>query len=82
MNEITNNGSLLKELRALDFVRWLINEGKLDADGHRKMHVHAIENQDVLMPMGASSEMKSEWLYLTHLLGERGPRNRGWVDKG
>lgn len=67
MNEITYNGSLLKELRALDFVRRLINEGKLDDDGHRKMHVHVIENQDVLMPMGASSKMNSEWPFLTHL---------------
>lgn len=67
MNEITFNGSLLKEFRALDFVRRLIDDGRLKDNGYRKMFVHVVQNQDALKPMGASSKMNSEWQFLIHL---------------
>lgn len=67
MNEITFNGSLLKELRAIDFVGRLIDEGKLDAADYRRAQVHIIENQDALLPLGSSSKMNAEWAFLTHL---------------
>jgi len=67
INEISFNGSLLKEFRAIDFVRRLIEEGKLSEDHYRMTRVHVIENQEELKPLGASSKLNAEWRFLTHL---------------
>ena len=68
INEITFNGSLLKELRAIDFVRRLLEEGKLDKNSYTKVNVHIIEAQDDMRSLGASSKLNAEWLFLQHLL--------------
>jgi len=67
INEIAFNSSLLKELRAIDFVGRLIDEGKLDETRYRRERIHIIENQKALIPLGASSKMNTEWAFLTHL---------------
>ncbi len=67
INEISFNASLLKELRAIDFVRRLIEQGKLSEDDYRKVRVHIIENQEEMKPLGASSKLNAEWRFLTHL---------------
>ena len=67
VNEIAFNSSLLKELRAIDFVDRLVREGKLDESRYRRERIHIIENQDALIPLGASSKMNTEWAFLTHL---------------
>jgi NTE family protein len=69
MNEITFNGSLLKELRSVDFVRRLVEQKKLDPQHYKQLNIHIIESQDELIPLGASSKMNAEWAFLTHLFG-------------
>lgn len=67
INEIAFNASLLKELRSIDFVARLIEDGKLDRKAYHLQRVHMIENQDELIPMGASSKINAEWAFLQHL---------------
>jgi len=67
LNEINFNSSLLKELRAIDFVTRLLDEGKLDEQHYRRERIHIIENQDELIPLGASSKVNAEWKFLQHL---------------
>lgn len=79
INEISFNASLLRELRAIDFVRRLIEEGKLSEDDYRKVRVHIIENQEVLKPLGASSKVNAEWRFLTHLRDLGRDTADGWL---
>jgi len=81
MNEISFNGSLLKELRAIDFVDRLIREGKLSSDDYRQVRVHIIENQAELKPMGASSKMNTEWAFLTKLRDMGRETAVRWLDE-
>ena len=67
VNEISFNGSLLKELRAIDFVQRLLEEGKLEAQDYRRLHVHIVESQEKIMKLGASSKLNAEWAFLQHL---------------
>lgn len=80
INEISFNSSFLKELRAINFVSRLIHEGKLSEKEYRDTRVHIIENQDALIPLGASSKMNAEWAFLEHLrdLGRRSADQ--WLD--
>ena len=80
LREISFNGSLLKELRAIDFVDRLIRQGKLSTDHYRQVRVHIIENQQELRPLGASSKMNAQWDFLCHLrdIGRR--TAAAWLD--
>ena len=80
MNEISFNSSLLKELRAIDFVDRLIRQGKLSPGHYRPVKVHLIENEDTLKPMGASSKMNVEWPFLTRLRDIGRETAASWLD--
>tara|TARA_Y100001933_G_scaffold248923_1_gene283364 strand:+ start:185 stop:1228 length:1044 start_codon:yes stop_codon:yes gene_type:complete len=81
MNEISFNASLLKELRAIDFVDRLIDQGKLSPGHYRPVKVHLIENQRELAPMGASSKMNVEWAFLTRLRDIGRNTAAAWLDR-
>ncbi len=67
VNEITFNGSLLKELRAVEFVTRLIDSGKLDATEYTRVYLHLIEGGEAMRPLSSSSKVNAEWAFLTHL---------------
>lgn len=60
INEITFNASLLRDLRAVDFVTRLIEAGRLDGTGYRRMLMHAIADEASLAELGASSKFNVE----------------------
>lgn len=81
VNEITFNSSLLKELRAIDFVRRLIDDGKLDRTDYKRMLMHAIEAEEEIKPLGASSKLNAEWEFLMHLFEIGRNTADQWLDK-
>ncbi|PPB80979.1 NTE family protein [Albidovulum inexpectatum] len=81
VNEISFNSSLLKELRSIDFVTRLIDEGKLDEDHYRRARIHIIENTEKLAPLGASSKMNAEWAFLTFLRDLGRETAIAWLDR-
>jgi NTE family protein len=77
VSEITFNSALLHELRSIDFVTRLLDDGKLPEGSYRRMHMHIIEARKQMRPLDASSKVNSEWKFLLHLF-EIG---RGAADK-
>lgn len=67
VNEITFNASLLHELRAIDFVARMLDEGSLDPERYRKMLIHIIADDKGFQNLNASSKMNTEWEFLDHL---------------
>jgi NTE family protein len=67
ITEISFNSSLLRALRSVEFVSRLIKKGVLSDKEYRDNHVHIIENQNELIPLGVSSKMNVEWKFLKHL---------------
>ena len=67
LREITFNSSLLKELRSVDFINRLMDEGKMAEDGFRRMRVHIVQAPGEVTSLGASSRMNPEWAFLQHL---------------
>ncbi|WP_428698750.1 patatin-like phospholipase family protein [Stappia sp.] len=66
LNEITFNSTLLREMRAIEFVTRLIEDGKLDRKDYQKVHIHRISAEG-LKPLQSSSKVNAEWRFLTHL---------------
>ena len=67
INEITFNSALQHELRAIDFVRRLLDAGQLDPEKYRRMRLHIIHSRKRMRKLDASSKMNAEWDFLCHL---------------
>ncbi len=67
VDEITFNSSLLKELRAIDFVRRLLEDGRLEPGHYSKVNIHMVEAGSEMRSFGASSKLNAEWAFLKHL---------------
>ena len=67
IDEISFNSSLLRELRAVEFVTQLIEEGKLSPDEYKNVHLHRIDASGVLDDHEASSKGTAEWDYFVQL---------------
>ncbi len=67
INEITFNSNLLNELRAIEFVGRLLDEGSLDPKRYKKMRIHTISAENGMGDLNASSKLNAEWDFLIHL---------------
>ncbi|MEM6373825.1 MAG: patatin-like phospholipase family protein [Pseudomonadota bacterium] len=67
LNEITFNASLLRDLRTIDLIHRLIEDGALSDSEYRVMNMHMIDGCDDMLELDASSKVNSEWAFLEHL---------------
>ena len=70
-NEISFNYSLIAEMRAIHFVRTLIEQGTLDEKQYRHVNMHMITPPDGIEEMTADSKLNTSWEFFTmlHQLG-------------
>lgn len=76
VNEISFNGALVKELRAIDLMQRIIDAEGLDIGPAGRTYLHLVHADGEVQDLAASSKMNAEWSYL-ELLFERG---RSWAD--
>lgn len=67
INEISFNSSLMREMRAINFVTDLIDTGQLCRPDLRRMLVHSISADEIMITLGVSSKLNAdrdflEWL--------------------
>jgi NTE family protein len=67
LTEITFNGNLLRELRIVDFVTRLIDEGKLSKRDYKRVFMHRISGGAQLDAFTASSRLNAEWSFFKEL---------------
>ncbi len=71
INEITFNASLISELRAIGFVRRLIEGGVIrrftGRSGQRSLRLHRIARPEELSELSSSSKFNTEWPFFLHL---------------
>ena len=79
LNEITFNASLLRELRTIDFVTRLIEEGRMEGTGYRRVLVHMIEDELALSALGASSKLNTEHAFLDMLFAKGRQAADRWI---
>ena len=81
LNEITFNSSLLHALRAIDFVRRMLDAGQLDPNQYKYMHMHIISACDRMIDLDASSKLNAEWSFLRHLFEVGRETASEWLDE-
>jgi len=79
VNEISFNGNLLHELRAVNFVTRMIDEGKLSRDDYKRVLLHRIEGAEKMKSFSASSKLNAEWSFLTHLRDVGRDAAKAWL---
>lgn len=57
----------MHELRAINFVRRLVDTEQLDAKKYRKMNIHIVHARKRMRHLDASSKLNAEWAFLSHL---------------
>jgi NTE family protein len=67
VNEITFNAALLAEMRAIDFVRRLLSERRLDADRYKAILLHRVDGGAALAQFGAASKVRADMAFLKRL---------------
>jgi NTE family protein len=67
LTEIMFNGNLLRELRVVDFVTRLIDEGKLSKKEYKRVLMHRISGGEKLDVFTASSRLNAEWSFFKEL---------------
>ena len=67
LTEISFNGDLLNELRAIEFVTRLIESGKLSTNEYKRVLMHRISGGEKLDAYAASSRLNAEWSFFQEL---------------
>lgn len=60
LNEITFNAALMAEMRAIDFVKRLLKEGKLNPAHYKDVLLHRIDGGEVLEQLGAATKLSTD----------------------
>jgi len=67
INEITFNSALIQEIRAVDFVGRLMDQGRLQGTHYKKIRLHMIEADEELIALGADSKMNADFGFFQQL---------------
>ncbi|MGS1094483.1 patatin-like phospholipase family protein [Aquamicrobium terrae] len=67
MDEIAFNAALLREFRAIAFVKELIAVGRLPHGEYRDIRMHRIDADEAFKGLSASSKINAEWAFLEYL---------------
>lgn len=79
MNEISFNASLLAELRAMDFVRRMLAEGRLDSERYREMHLHLIEGAAWYGDISPTAKFNAERAFVERLFDQGRAATTEWL---
>lgn len=81
LNEITFNANLLRELRAIDFVDDLIEDGVLGrSNAYKQVLLHRIDGSGgALDDASASSRLRAQWPFFLHLRDAGRDAAKAWL---
>ena len=81
LNEITFNGSLIKELRSIMLLKALVDEEGVNRAQYKEMLLHRIDAEDELRPLSVSSKLNAEWRFLVHLHDIGWRTTEAWLER-
>ena len=81
LTEITFNGNLLHELRAIDFVTRLIDEGRLSTQEYKRLYMHRIHGGPELDEYTAASRLNAGWGFFKKLRDLGRASAKSWLDE-
>jgi len=80
INEISFNSSLMREMRAIEFVTRLIDEGTIRGEKYKRMFIHSVRDDEAMSELGVASKLNPDWDFLIHLRDAGRERAAAWLD--
>ena len=77
VNEISFNSSLMREMRAIAFVKRLIGENRLDTDRYKDLLIHMIDAEAHMRTLGVASKLVDYGADVANLLRGNAKEIRG-----
>ena len=81
INEISFNSSLMREMRTIEFVTRLIDEGALDGKKYSRMLIHSIRDDAEMTQLGVATKLNPDWDFLCHLRDVGRLRAEEWLEE-
>lgn len=81
LNEISFNSSLIAEMRAIDFVKRLIDEGRVEHGRYKDVRMHLIYSSNELRDLNASSKVNASWDFFLYLHGIGRAAAQQWLEE-
>jgi len=79
VNEITFNAPLLAEMRAIEFVRRLLAEGRVDPARYKNVLLHRVDGGAALAEFGAASKSRADSAFIGRLYDLGRGAGRDWL---
>lgn len=79
VNEITFNAPLLAEMRAIEFVRRLLAEGRLDPARYKNVLLHRVDGGAALAEFGSTSKSRADSAFLHRLFKLGRTAGEKWI---
>jgi NTE family protein len=70
----------MREMRAVEFVTRLIDEGALDGKKYHRMLIHSIRDDAEMAQLGVATKLNPDWDFLCHLRDAGRRRAEEWLD--
>jgi len=67
INTLSFNSSLMREMRAINFVTKLVDSGFDDGGRLKRMYMHCIDAEEEMRKLGTSSKLNAQWDFLMYL---------------
>lgn len=67
VNEVGFNSALMGELRAVNFARRLIEEGRIPEGAMKSVLIHSVADDETMRQLGAATKMSPDWTLLLNL---------------
>lgn len=80
VNEISFNSNLLREMRAIQFVKKLLDEHRVPEQRYKDVHVHLVEAEAMMSDIGTASKFNADWDFLQYLKGVGYQAASDWLD--
>ncbi|MDR2723820.1 MAG: patatin-like phospholipase family protein [Holosporaceae bacterium] len=81
LNEITNNTSIMREMRSMHFITKLIDDGIVPPGKLKRLHVHMIEDEKAFHDLGWSSKLNTDKDFLSYLFDAGRKSADKWLEK-
>lgn len=81
MTELSLINTLTREMRAIQFISKLIDDGIADKTKIKKVNMHLIENQQVFADLDHTSALNSDWDFLQFLFEKGRETAAKWLEK-
>ncbi|MGH8633430.1 MAG: hypothetical protein ACRET7_04780 [Burkholderiales bacterium] len=67
INTLSFNSSLMREMRAINFVTRLVDAGFDDGGRLKRMFIHCVDAEEEMRKLGTSSKLNARWDFLQYL---------------